>query len=183
MSGSAVPPEILARFRSIARERLARIEAAWEALLDGQGGPELAASLMRDLHTLKGDARLVGHTDVSLLCHRLEELFTAKFADGLKTGRVIQYNLQLQHEVTSIATVFKLGYVGNLGRRLDTVYNFNQQDPGPGSILSRRPLRDVAPGVQTVNYSVSDGKSAYHSLQASAEKRFSSGMSFLTAYT
>ncbi len=102
---------------------------------------------------------------------------------NFKTGRVMQYNVQLQHEVTSIATVFKLGYVGNLGRRLDTVYNFNQQDPGPGSILSRRPLRDVAPGVQTVNYSVSDGKSAYHSLQASAEKRFSSGMSFLTAYT
>jgi hypothetical protein len=34
-----------------------------------------------------------------------------------------------------------------------------------------------------VDYNVSDGKSAYHSLQATLERRFASGLGFLTAYT
>ncbi|MDX2181473.1 MAG: carboxypeptidase regulatory-like domain-containing protein [Bryobacteraceae bacterium] len=103
--------------------------------------------------------------------------------EDFKSGRIMQFNFQVQHEVAPIGTVFKVGYVGNLGRRLDSTYNFNQQDPGPGTPASRRPLRNIAPGVQTVTYNATDGRSNYHSLQATAEKRFSSGMSFLTAYT
>ena len=100
-----------------------------------------------------------------------------------KSGRIMQLNLQLQHEVSSIGTVFKVGYVGNLGRRLDSTYDYNQVDPGPGSVLSRRPLRNINPNAQAVTYQATDGRSNYHALQATAEKRFSSGMSFLTAYT
>jgi hypothetical protein len=99
------------------------------------------------------------------------------------SGRIMQFNLQLQHEVSSIGTVFKAGYVANLGRRLDSTYNYNQQDPGPGSLLSRRPLRDLNPNAQGVTFQATDGRSVYHSLQATAEKRFSQGLSFLAAYT
>jgi hypothetical protein len=79
--------------------------------------------------------------------------------------------------------VVKVGYVGNLGRRLDNVYNYNQQIPGAGAPGPRRPLFGLAPGVVNVDYNVSDGKSAYHSLQATLERRFASGLGFLTAYT
>lgn len=100
-----------------------------------------------------------------------------------KNARVMQFNLQVQHEVKPIGTVFKVGYVGNLGRRLDATYDYNQPDPGPGSVISRRPLRDLNPNAQAVTYAATDGRSSYHSLQATAEKRFAAGLSFLAAYT
>lgn len=99
-----------------------------------------------------------------------------------RSGYAQQFNLQLQQQLVS-SMVFKIGYVGNLGRRLDNVYNFNQQVPGPGAPGPRRPLYALAPGVVNVDYNVSDGKSAYHSLQATVERRFASGLGFLAAYT
>ena len=101
---------------------------------------------------------------------------------NFKNGYVMQYNLQIQQELPW-QLVAKVGYVGNLGRQLDYTYNANQPDPGPGTPASRRPLRFVAPNVVDATYMTSDGRSAYHSLQATMEKRFSSGLSFLTAYT
>ena len=101
---------------------------------------------------------------------------------NFKNGYVMQYNLQIQQELPW-QLVAKVGYVGNLGRQLDYTYNANQPDPGPGTPASRRPLRIVAPNVVDATYMTSDGRSAYHSLQATMEKRFSSGLSFLTAYT
>ena len=103
-------------------------------------------------------------------------------APDFKNGYAIQFNFQIQQELPW-NMVAKLGYVGNLNRQLDNSYNINQQDPGPGSIAARRPLRFVAPNVLDVTYSLSDGRSSYHSLQATAEKRFSNGLSFLSAYT
>jgi hypothetical protein len=76
-----------------------------------------------------------------------------------------------------------VGYVGNLGRRLDMSYDYNQPVPGPGAVGPRRPLYGIAPGVVGVTYNVFDGLSNYHSLQASLERRFSSGLGFLSAYT
>jgi hypothetical protein len=99
-----------------------------------------------------------------------------------RSGYAQQFNLQLQQQLPS-SMVVKVGYVGNLGRRLDNSYNYNQQIPGPGAPGPRRPLYLLAPDVVNVDYNVSDGKSAYHSLQASLERRFASGLGFLTAYT
>ena len=101
---------------------------------------------------------------------------------NFKNGTVMQFNLQIQQELPW-NMVAKIGYVGNLGRQLDYTYNYNQPDPGPTATATRRPLRNLAPNVTDVSYMTSDGRSAYHALQATAEKRFSSGLSFLTAYT
>jgi outer membrane receptor protein involved in Fe transport len=100
-----------------------------------------------------------------------------------KSGRVMQFNLQVQHEVAPIGTVFKVGYVANLSRRLDNSYNYNLPDPGPGTPASRRPLRNINPRVLDVTYVTTDGRGYYHAFQASAEKRFSGGMSFVSGYT
>jgi hypothetical protein len=99
-----------------------------------------------------------------------------------RSGRTMQYNLQIQQEV-GFNTVVKVGYVGNLGRRLDNTYDFNQAVPGSTPIASRRPLFALAPQVVTVNFNPTDGRANYHALQATAEKRFSDGLSFLAAYT
>lgn len=99
-----------------------------------------------------------------------------------RSGYAQQMNLQIQQQLPK-DLVFKIGYVGNLGRRLDNSYNFNQQIPGPGAPAPRRPLATLAPNVINVDYNVSDGKSAYHSLQSTLERRFANGVGFLTAYT
>ncbi|MEJ7609327.1 MAG: hypothetical protein WKF37_24400, partial [Bryobacteraceae bacterium] len=101
---------------------------------------------------------------------------------NFKNGYAIQFNFQVQQELPW-NMVAKVGYVGNLNRQLDNSYNINQPDPGPGTPASRRPLRFVASNVADVTYALSDGNANYHSLQATAEKRFSAGLSFLTAYT
>jgi outer membrane receptor protein involved in Fe transport len=99
-----------------------------------------------------------------------------------RNGIAQQYNFQIQQSLPK-DMVFKIGYVGNMGRRLDNSYNFNQPDPGPAPPAQRRPLRNLAPNVINVDFNVSDGLSAYHSLQASLERRFASGIGFLSAYT
>jgi hypothetical protein len=101
---------------------------------------------------------------------------------NVRNGYAQQFNFQIQQQLPK-DLVAKVGYVGNLGRRLDNVYNFNQPIPGAGAPGPRRPLFAVAPNVINVDYNVFDGKGAYHSLQATLERRFSSGIGFLSAYT
>ena len=96
-------------------------------------------------------------------------------------GYAQQYNLQVQQELRHDIVV-KAGYVANLSRHLDWDYNYNLQDPGPGSPQSRRPLRVIAPDVVSADLALSDGSGDYHAFQAKAEKRYSSGLSFTTGY-
>lgn len=100
-----------------------------------------------------------------------------------KSGRIMQFSLQLQQELPRAGIVLKGGYVGNLGRRLDNTYDFNQPIPGPGAAGPRRPLFGLASNAQGVTYNPTDGRSNYHAFQSTAEKRFSQGLSFLAAYT
>ena len=101
---------------------------------------------------------------------------------NMRSGYTQQYILQIQQQLPR-DTVVKVGYVGNVGRRLDTTYDYNQPEPGPGAPGPRRPLYRIAPAVVGVTYNVFDGKSNYNSLQATLERRFAGGVGFLTAYT
>jgi hypothetical protein len=100
-----------------------------------------------------------------------------------KTGYAQQANFGIEHELPQWDTVFKLFYVANLARQVDTSYNINTPDPGPGSPASRRPLRFIAPGVVNLTYADTTGVSNYHSLQFTAERRFAKGLALLGAYT
>lgn len=101
---------------------------------------------------------------------------------NVRAGYTQQYILQIQQQLPK-DIVFKVGYVGNVGRRLDTTYDYNQPEPGPGAPGPRRPLFRIAPSVVGVTYNVFDGKSNYNSLQATVERRFAEGVGFVTAYT
>jgi two-component system chemotaxis sensor kinase CheA len=70
----ALPEPLIARFRTVAFERLERIDATWTALTHGSAAPKIDDEMFRELHTLKGDARVVGFADVAVLCQRLEDL-------------------------------------------------------------------------------------------------------------
>jgi chemotaxis protein histidine kinase CheA len=55
-------------------ERIGRVESVWNALLQGADDEEAVRSISHDLHTLKGDAKVVGFDAVHALAQKLEEL-------------------------------------------------------------------------------------------------------------
>jgi two-component system chemotaxis sensor kinase CheA len=76
-----IDDDLVQRFRAIALDRLTRIEAAWAQVLrsldDGA-----ARQLQREVHTLKGESRVVGFDDVNMVCHKLEDLLAVARARG-----------------------------------------------------------------------------------------------------
>ncbi len=80
-------------------------------------------------------------------------------------------------------TLFDIAYVGSKATRLPGRIDLNLATPGAGSVNPRRPYFAVDPNLGTVDTLLSDVNSTYHSLQAKVERRFSSGLSFLAAYT
>lgn len=100
-----------------------------------------------------------------------------------KNGYAQQFNFGVEQELPSWSTVLKAFYVGNLARDVDSSFNINTPDPGPGTPASRRPLRNIAPGVVNVTYADTSGAANYHSLQLTLERRFSGGLALLGAYT
>ena len=105
-------------------------------------------------------------------------------APNFRSAYAQQYNLTIEHEVTPWQTMFKVAYVGNLGRRLGTTYDLNQPTPSPiGTVNERRPFYRINPNIVGITYAVSDGLSAYHALQFSIEKRYSHGLALQTGYT
>src|SRR5690606_4859984 len=74
MNPDSLPEGIITRFRQLSLERIARVESVWNALVQGAEDEEAVRAASRDLHTLKGDARIVGFDEVHVLSHKLEEL-------------------------------------------------------------------------------------------------------------
>jgi hypothetical protein len=100
---------------------------------------------------------------------------------NIKTPYTVSYNLSTQRALSS-NLVASLSYVGNFSRHLPQYYDPNTSPVllAPGlSTQSYQPFPTLG-GIGTINYS---GVSTYSSLQAKLEKRYSSGLSFLTTYT
>jgi two-component system chemotaxis sensor kinase CheA len=69
-----LPPEFLERFRVLSLERVGRVENAWNRLVHEDEAEGLVRQMLREVHTLKGDASVVGAHEVLLLCQKLEDL-------------------------------------------------------------------------------------------------------------
>lgn len=80
-----LPPELVQQFRDVALGRVARIEEAWSQVLV-KLDDEAATTIHREVHTLKGESRVVGFTDVNLICHKLEDLLDVARARGYAVG-------------------------------------------------------------------------------------------------
>jgi hypothetical protein len=89
-----------------------------------------------------------------------------------------EWNLNLQRELGKGFTA-QVGYVGSSSHDLYVDPNFNQPQPGPGSIASREPFPQYS---QILAYLPLD-RSNYNSLIAQVERRFRNGFSFLGSYT
>lgn len=73
---------VIRQFRDLAGERIARLGAAWVQIEQAPGDGERVAELMREIHTLKGEAKVVGFADVTVLAHRTEDLLLRAKARG-----------------------------------------------------------------------------------------------------
>jgi two-component system, chemotaxis family, sensor kinase CheA len=101
-----VPEELLEEFRHESIERLERVDGAWMALLNGTASAETEPTLLRDVHTLKGDARVVGVTDVALLAQSLEDLLAAAKARSYRV-----------HEDVDVVVTMAIQFMGMLVRK------------------------------------------------------------------
>jgi hypothetical protein len=95
-----------------------------------------------------------------------------------RDGYVQQWNFNIQQQLTS-SLGMTVGYVGSKGTHLDMVYDTNE--PGPTASF-RQSIRRY-PQYAAINVRSPGASSNYNSLQVSVEKRFSGGLSFLSAYT
>ena len=68
-----LPDEFLERFRTSSLERVRRVEAAWNRIVQDPEGIAVG-EMLREVHTLKGDASIVGYHEVRHLCQKLEDL-------------------------------------------------------------------------------------------------------------
>ncbi len=100
---------------------------------------------------------------------------------NIKSPYTESYNLSLQRPI-SVNTVATLAYVGDVSRHL--IVNINTNSP-EALIDPRRSSQTVQPfpAFGGVGTNVYEGISSYNALQASAEKRYSNGLSFLASYT
>lgn len=78
MASSGGRARLVSKFRAIARERIARLNGGFGELEGGQaaGDPEAVDALMREIHTLKGEARLMGLLHLNEIAHRTEDLLS-----------------------------------------------------------------------------------------------------------
>lgn len=67
----------LATFRTLVQERVVQLNVSWVQLEQGVGDREVAEGLRRELHTLKGEAGLLGFSAVSEVAHGLEDVVGA----------------------------------------------------------------------------------------------------------
>lgn len=71
------PSQFIEKFQEEANERLQRLNECYIKIEMEGASDELFDELMREAHTLKGSARMVGLSKLSHLAHRLEDLFLA----------------------------------------------------------------------------------------------------------
>ena len=103
---------------------------------------------------------------------------------NFKNGYIQGFNLNVQRQIGS-DWLIQVGYYGKVGHKLSDDHEGNPAIFGPGAtaanIQSRRAFFPQYYG--SIGLITSDANSAYHSLQASMEKRFSRGYTLQAAYT
>jgi hypothetical protein len=99
-------------------------------------------------------------------------------AHKFPSAYIQQWSFGVQREMFSNMVV-ELTYLGSKGTRLPISYNINQPTPAAGAIQGRRPYRQWS----SINFRDAVGTSNYHGLSLRVERRFSSGLSFLTSWT
>ena len=105
------------------------------------------------------------------------------YAPDMRNAQNQAWNLTLEREVMG-NTVLRASYAGSRGNRLVSGRDINAPLPcatcTTGTTAERRPMY---PNFERVTLIEPVGKSYYHALQLTAERRFTDGLSIMTNYT
>lgn len=101
------------------------------------------------------------------------------FANQTPSMNTFTFNIERQLTSSMMAEV---AYAGSVGSHITFGYNANEIQPGTGSNASRRLLQPLS-NVATITVFDPRNSSSYNGLSGKLEKRFSSGLQFLAAYT
>jgi hypothetical protein len=100
-----------------------------------------------------------------------------------RDGRSQQWNVEIEREM-SRNLVVSIGYVGSKSDRLDATGLWDTaQTPGPGTAAEVQARKPFPWYTQTNFYGTDRGFSHYNSLQAKANRHFSTGLQYLVSYT
>ena len=66
--------KLIAKFRSIASDRLTKLNTAFTHLEKSPGDEDTFKDAAREVHSLKGEAKLLGFAPISRIAHKIEEL-------------------------------------------------------------------------------------------------------------
>jgi len=95
-----------------------------------------------------------------------------------RNGYMQQWNLGMQRPLGRNMVV-DVSYVGSKGTNLISSRDINQPLLGTGSVASRRPYQ----GWGSITQAERAQASTFHSMQSKFERRFSAGLTFVSAYT
>lgn len=91
--------ELAAVFAEEARQLLARMGGQLDALSSGDMNQPAGQALLRDLHTLKGSARVAGAETIAATCHRLEQQLNDDTAAGRSVSPQSRASLDRLHRL------------------------------------------------------------------------------------
>jgi len=106
-------------------------------------------------------------------------LLLNSFTPNLRNGYVQQYSLSVEREVVRDLGV-RISYIGSRGSQLPYFRNVNQP---PASTIPFAQSRRPYPLFNNINYSENGANSLYSGLQVQAQRRFSKGFLFSSAWT
>ena len=95
-----------------------------------------------------------------------------------------EFNVNVQHQIGQ--NVITVGYVGELGRKINLAggFNIDLPAPNPDSLSpSAAPYAATLPDVSVIDQLLPEGSSSYHSLQAAFARHFAHGWSMNANYT
>ena len=96
----------------------------------------------------------------------------------LRMGYDQHWNFGVQRQLTR-DSLLEVEYVGNKGTFLNSGHAINDPPAGSGNIQQRRPYSRFG----AITFNAQEMSTIYHSLQVSAQKRYSTGFWFLASYT
>ena len=104
------------------------------------------------------------------------------YPDDFTSGYSQQWNVNLQRDLGADLVV-SAAYIGTRADDLATSRNINPAVYGPGATLANRQQRRMYPQFEQIQSFDPIGRSLYHGMQLSINKRFSRGYSILANYT
>ncbi len=80
---------LIEKFREVALDRLEAMNLTMLSLERDPSDHDALEALMREIHTLKGEAKMLGFADVNLVAHQLEEVLLSATARALLDSREV----------------------------------------------------------------------------------------------